>query len=262
MIRDLDVEQANRQRAGATGEFQAAEEIDLRAVVREADAVREKRQRVRVDAAESEERRVLREERALLRKEKREAAEVDLTLVDLGVGEVGVDRERGGERRRDVPDEIEAGIKLEALFAGRRIGVAHEARVRFHIEAATLTQAGDAAEFANIGQRERALGAGKTGPAHRLLFAADGASDVEAPRGVGGIEREALHWNRKLGAPAGGVAADAAVPESVPLVVAVVLVLDEAVVLAARSGEREIITVALPVKVSKTMRTMSSEPLS
>ena len=48
-------------------------------------------------AAEVEERRTVEEEVALLREEQGEASEVDLALIDLGLGEVGIDREIGSQ---------------------------------------------------------------------------------------------------------------------------------------------------------------------
>jgi hypothetical protein len=41
-----------------------------------------------------------------------EAGEVDLPLIDLGLGEVGIHREIGSQPRREVVEQIDAGVAL------------------------------------------------------------------------------------------------------------------------------------------------------
>ena len=54
--------------------------------------------------------RVLQEKRPLLGKEQTESRQVDLAGIDTGSGEVGIDGERAGQRRRDLVKQIERGL--------------------------------------------------------------------------------------------------------------------------------------------------------
>src|SRR6185436_13485860 len=67
-------------------------------------------------ARKVEERRTVEEEVALLRIEQREAGEVHLPLVHLGLREVGVDRQVRAERRRRVIEKIDARLARSGRF--------------------------------------------------------------------------------------------------------------------------------------------------
>ena len=68
------------------------------------------------------------EELALLRKEQREPRQVGAPLVHFGLGEVGVEREVGLERRRDVVERIEPDVDVAGR--GRRASPRRVARRR------------------------------------------------------------------------------------------------------------------------------------
>ena len=96
--RRLHVKHAQGHPAEPTGELGARDDVNLGAILGQPDPAGKIRRRpALVDAGEGEERRILQEEGALLGKKQREAAEVDLAIVHLGIGEVGVEAERGGE---------------------------------------------------------------------------------------------------------------------------------------------------------------------
>ena len=79
------------------------------------------------DAAELEDVGVLQEEVALLGKEQAEAREVDLPIVDLGRGEIRVDRQRCVQRRRHLVEDIERRLRIRRRLA-RRVDLALRAR--------------------------------------------------------------------------------------------------------------------------------------
>jgi hypothetical protein len=83
------------------------------------------------DAPELEDIGVLQEEVALLGKEQTETREVDLAIVDLRRREVRVDRQGGVQRRRDLVEEIERGLRVGRRLA-RRIELAVAQRYRRH----------------------------------------------------------------------------------------------------------------------------------
>ena len=61
--------------------------------------------------------RAFKEERSFLRKEQRKACQVDLTDVGLGLGKVGVDRDRGVQVWRQVLDHIETTGELSVAVS-------------------------------------------------------------------------------------------------------------------------------------------------
>ena len=102
--------------ARASGQPPAAVDRDLAAPI-EADAPAvEQRRRVAAEvagAAEVEDALVLEEEVALLGEEQAEARQVDLLLVGLDLGEVGVVGEVGGQAPRDAVLHVEADVAAE-----------------------------------------------------------------------------------------------------------------------------------------------------
>ena len=73
-------------------------------------------------AREVEEGRAVEEEVALLGIEQREAREVDLPLIDLGLREVGVDGQVRAQRRRRVVEEVDAGLAGSPSLSSLRAG--------------------------------------------------------------------------------------------------------------------------------------------
>ncbi len=93
VVGGLHVEQADVELAGLARDAAAADDRDRLAVVANADAAAEEQIDL-TGIADREEAGVLEEERPLLGEEQREAIEVDLLIVDLDLGEVGVDGAR------------------------------------------------------------------------------------------------------------------------------------------------------------------------
>src|SRR5207237_377409 len=121
------VQDANVLTGKLSGSFCPVEDLLLVARVGEADAAAEERVDDQVaarflaaeaaaaagasaGAREVEERRAVEEEVALLRVEQREARQVYLPLIDLGLCEVGVDRQVRAQRRRRIVKEVDARI--------------------------------------------------------------------------------------------------------------------------------------------------------
>ena len=95
----------------APGDLDAGEDVDRLSVRAEPYAPREERQGIAPDAAETEDAGVLQEEVAFLREEERKAREVDLPIVDFGLGEVGIDGQGRGEGRRDLVEDVQASAR-------------------------------------------------------------------------------------------------------------------------------------------------------
>ena len=66
-------------------------------------------------ARDVEHARAFQEERAFLREEQRKPRQVDLARVGLGLGEVGVDRHRGVQVRREILEDVEPASNLPSL---------------------------------------------------------------------------------------------------------------------------------------------------
>ena len=135
----------------APGKLRAGEDAHRQAVLVEADAAREEGQGIEPDPAEPEYPRVLEEEAPLLRKEKGEAREVDAALVDLGLGEVGVEGERQRDCRREPVAEIQAAGALEIVIAWLfQVGASG---IRPDVESQALRDLVDAVQNARVGDR-------------------------------------------------------------------------------------------------------------
>ncbi len=110
------VQEADVLAAHLAGELGAEVDPLRPRVGAQADAAAEERlhllgaQAVAAGAGEVEERGAVEEEVAPLGKEEGEAREVDLALIDLGLREVGVDRQVGAQAGRRVVEEVDAGV--------------------------------------------------------------------------------------------------------------------------------------------------------
>ena len=116
VVAGAHVQEADVLAAHLAGELGAEVDPLRTRVGAEADAAAEERlhllgaQAVAAGAGEVEEGGAVEEEVAPLGKEQREARQVDLALIDLGLREVGVDREVGAQARRRVVEEVDAGV--------------------------------------------------------------------------------------------------------------------------------------------------------
>src|SRR5204863_2068302 len=89
----LDIHEAEVEIALPAGDLGTDENGQRLALSIQTDASREKRQRILLDATETEDVCILQKERALLREEQRKAREIDAAFIDFGLREIGVHRE-------------------------------------------------------------------------------------------------------------------------------------------------------------------------
>ena len=155
-------------------------------------------------SSEFEDVEIAQEEVALLRKEQVEPREVDLPVVHLGRREIGVDRQGGVQRRRDLVKQVERRL---------RIAPAHVQR-RHDVKAEALLQTGKADGRAADARVHAAI---PRDPGHALVLPRDDAKEVQPPRVVVRIERERLERNGHLGHPAALVLRRLGVVDSVPI---------------------------------------------
>ena len=146
---------------------------------------REKKRSICCGDAELEDRRVLEEERALLREEQIEPREVHLLLVGFDLREVGVDREVGGEVRTHSPLHVDAdAAPLFVELIGRSNGVILVRRPSAYGISLMSRRGGRfrPVSFAADDTRKISKPRVHRREIHLLVLAADVALDVEAPR--------------------------------------------------------------------------------
>ena len=263
----LHVEHAEAEAPDAAADFRARADVDDLAARVDAELAREERHAVRVrdfeevdllaEAAEVEDARVLQEEIARLREEQREAVEVHLARVDLGVGEVRVEGERTCYGRRQLVEDVEGGIERREVLvvdigcARHRVhdplavAEAADRAARHDVESEAADVALDARESARLRHVGRELVLPPRSPAALLVDAPHVAHHVEAPGRRLGVERERLERERELAGPALGVHSRFRVPDAVPLDLGRLIILDDALVARAVRVGREHVTVPL-----------------
>ena len=229
--------------AHPTGELGSPQDGDLLAVLVAADGAREEGNELRAAArrAELEEAGVLEEEVALLREEQREAIQVDLPPIDLGLGEVGVEGELQLQRGRDPPGGVPAqgpqqgGVLLpRALLPEGALGVGDQ------VQPQALVHAAHAQEQPALREVPEAIGHRGRGPAVLLVVDLAHPPQVEAPGLEALAEVEGLERDGHLGLPAAVGDLGAAVPDAVPLLVeARSAVAEQGVSSRARGGDLE-----------------------
>ena len=170
-----ETQTAHRKRAGLAGQARAP-----RDVVGDADPPAEEDLRL-LRIAEIEESRPLQEELALLLEEEAEAGQVDLDVVGLDLGEVGVEgrveRQVGGDRVLEIEAQVVQGLRralgLTALARNRAPG--DREGLHFHVApAAQPLEPGQGGVLRDLGERAAELLA-DVGEVHHLVLAADGA---------------------------------------------------------------------------------------
>ncbi len=171
--------------------------------------------RLRSGAGEPEHTRALQEERPLLRKEHREAREVDLPRVDFGFAEIGVERGRQLQAGGDVVERVETGLPFRVAVAVDAKPAAREERAE--IEPDPLRQAGKIRDLACLGHLVELCVQPRTRPAVLFQLPVDVTGDVEAPNGPAGGETKALERNRELRDPPPIRPPAAHVPDGVPV---------------------------------------------
>ena len=243
---DQSTERPDVPGPGAPGELDAAEYRYRVAVVVEADAPREERDRVRAApearrATELEQPGVLQKEVALLREEQRKAREIDLSLVDFGLGEVGVVGQQHLERRRDAVLQVETEVSgARGVLADRAIARRLELGVRHDVDADPLLHPLETDQCPASGQVEERVRHQRRRPARSLAVRLASPGEVETPRRLPLRKAECLVRQRHLGLPAARRHARPTVPDAVPpLVEAVAAVADQRVTLAAAGADLE-----------------------
>ena len=116
-------------------------EIDRLPGRRQTDRPREKRPAVLRQTAELEQRGIFEEERALLGIIQREARQVDLTLVDLGRGEIGIHGQRRAQRRTGPIGQIERGRDSQRGIADQQTFALGQRQRRPQVETGALIDA-------------------------------------------------------------------------------------------------------------------------
>ena len=213
-----------------------AEQDALRLAVLQPDAAREERRGVA--GRELEEARPFEEELAPLREEQREPREIGAALVDFGFGEVGVHREVRPQARRDVVEDVEAGIRVTGRRRQTRAGLVAHRRdaVGLQLQPDTAIDGTKPGEASGVGHAQQAFRALPAGPQALFVLAAHRALEVDAP-GVGaGIQVQGAERDLDLGHPALLGAAHAGDPDAVPRLVHVAAELAA----AARSGHQPV----------------------
>jgi hypothetical protein len=95
---------------------------------------------------------VLEKEVACLGKEEREPRRIHLSFVERGVGEIGVERERAGERRGDTIENVAPRRPAEtrAIIGLAPIVIGAQRDIGLDVEAETGCDGGDAGERARL----------------------------------------------------------------------------------------------------------------
>src|SRR5690606_2024388 len=140
--------------------------------------------------------------------------------------EVGVDRQRRVQLRRDLVEHVE--LRFVVRFSGPdgpKHAAARDCERRYDVEAAPLPQTFEALRGARHAWIDLAVA---RGPRDALVAAAANAIEVDAPRGRIGIEAERLERDADLGGPAVCVALRLRFPDAIPVAFHVVDVLEKA----------------------------------
>ncbi len=185
-------------------------------------------------APEVEERRPIEEEVPPLREKEREAGQVGLPLIDLGLGKVGVHREHGAGAGRRVVEEVDSHVAVAIERSGvpsrdrtaRRCLGGYEP-VRLDVDAESLADVADSGDVAGIRHALQALVARPAHPDARFVLALNRPFEVHPPRIALGVEVDGAERELDLDRPADLTAVHADRPDPVPRPV-----------LAARSHQR------------------------
>src|SRR6185436_11110378 len=140
----------------------------------------------------------------------------DLPVVNLGLREVGVDREVRSQQWSDVVEEIEtfaAAVDRGAWTVRPEKRAEH---VRLEVEAMALSDLGDADDAPRRRQVEQSLVASPPAPVVLFGLAPNGALKIRAPLRRIGVEIHRPEWNLDFDRPPLVEAAYARQPDPVP----------------------------------------------
>ena len=212
----------------------------------QSDAAAEERHEIVSEiGAERELVRTLDEEVALLGIEKREAGEVDLSRVHLGLGKIGVHGENPAQLPGHRPADVEPDVAVHLRTPGHEVAAVPDETVGSHCQPETRVQAVHPAQLAGAAHVREARVERRASPAHFGAIARHGADDVESPGPETGGEAERGSRDRHLERPAGGIPPHLGVPDPVPVGRHIFRRCDEAV--EARAGSVHQEAVAGPV---------------
>ena len=173
--------------------------------------------RARARAREAEHACVLKEERPLLGEEEREAVQVDLAQVDLGLSEIRVHRADHPQARRDPVGDVQAGFRAHVrrprTVEAQRI--AADEGTDLHTD--SLVQPFERADLSRLGNLEELCLEPGSRPSDILQSPIDLAREVEAPDAPFVREAQALEGNHELCGPAGLGPARPHVPGRIPV---------------------------------------------
>ena len=218
-----DVHRGDVVPAGLAGQPRPPDDRYRDAAFRQADPSREEQVGAAPEAgpaADVEHAGVLQEEVALLGEEEREARQVDLLLVHLDLGEVGVQREVQVEARRHAVFDVEAVLVEPGPVQASGYGVLPAAgqHVRRQPQIQAPVDPADAAQGACLAETGQLVFLGDRGPEDLLVLAPDVAHEVGAPHlRLGGGEAQRDHRDGDLRDPPVGRAARDGVPDAVPV---------------------------------------------
>ena len=251
-------EDADAQGARAAGELRPGIERQRLAVVVEPDAAREERDAaLRLEPPELEDVRVLQEECALLGEEEVEPGQVDLPRVGGGAGEIRVERECRGQRRRDLPESIQRGLEELVLLVRDVVTRRARAQAGDHVDAVALLKSGEARHEPRA---REILAAIVRDPAELLAVGPVPAREVDAPGVARRIEGQRLQRDDGLGGPAFRVLAGGGVPDALPVpVLAIGVGVDRLAPHAVRIDVKRVTGAALVERVERHRETVLAE---
>ena len=194
----------------------------------------------------------LEKELPLLREEEAVGRQVELLLVGLDLGEIGIDRQVGGHVRRQPVLQIDARIGRSPERGRGLLLVAAPDDIGRDLELLPLREArqpGQVAEIRDLQPAHVAVAPEDGGPEALLPFPGDGPSEVDPPGLVLQIaEAQGAEGDGDLGRPSLPCPLGADLPDPVPLAVDIgPFITDELVPLGAQGIDRERERVAMVV---------------
>ncbi len=142
-----------------------------------------------------------------------------MTLIDLGLREVGVHGEIGPEPRRDAVEEIAADLRVvrDPRITSSRERLRGPYQVWLHVEAMPLGHVSNAGHQTGIAHPVQPLVSWPAHPDVLFVLAGNRAAEVEAPRVAIRVEIQRPERNFDLECPPNLAAGRSGVPDPVPL---------------------------------------------
>lgn len=192
---------------------------------------------------ELEEIRAFEEERALLREKERKACQVDLPLVDLGLGEIRIHGQRRAEPRREVVVEVEAELALREGVARLEVGLVAPERVRADRKPEPLFQTSQSRELSRPAEIRELRVESRPGPSERRAVPRNEPLHVQTPPRGAGREAERLGGNVDLERPSVRRSPCLRLPDAIPVERKLLGPRDEAVHARARRVHAQVVRI-------------------